>query len=255
MMATTANYNPIHEISIFRNIDIMVKDFYDLLFEGIQSKKSRNQNFNIALSGGSTIRIFEKYKELIPSKINTENLHVYWGDERCVPPDNSESNYENATKFLEYLKIPEENINRIKGEDDPLAESLRYQDLIHKNIPSENGFPQFDLIMLGIGEDGHTASIFPDRMELFKTDTICAVTVHPVSSQQRITLTGKVINNAINIIFIATGKSKAEIIEKIIKRKTDFKSHPATHVLPVYAKLRWFLDTEAGALVKDYGRL
>ena len=229
----------------------MVKDFHDLLFDGIKSKKSKNQNYNFALSGGSAIRIFEKYKEIFSSDIIAENLHVYWVDERCVPPDNPESNYGTARKFLEYLNIPAENIHRIKGEDDPVAESLRYQDLLYKNLPSENGFPQFDLIMLGIGEDGHTASIFPDRLELFKTDTLCAVSIHPVSSQQRITLTGKVINNASNIIFVATGKSKAEVIEKIIKRKSDFESHPAAHVLPLHGKLRWFLDTEAGALVKD----
>ena len=250
-MVSLANYNPIHEISIFGNIDNLVKDFHNLLFDGIKSKKSRSQNFNIALSGGSAIRIFEKYKELFSSNINAENLHVYWVDERCVPPDNSESNYGNARKFLESINIPEPNIHRIKGEIDPLSESLRYQDLLYKNIPVENGFPQFDLIMLGIGEDGHTGSIFPNRLELFKTDSICAVTIHPVSSQQRITLTGKVINNACNIIFIATGKLKAEIIEKIIKRKSGFESHPAAHVLSVHGKLKWFLDTAAGALVKD----
>ena len=136
--------------------------------------------------------------------------------------------------LLEKIDIPSSNIHRIKGEDDPEKEALRYSEEISACTAKRDGLPLFDLIMLGLGEDGHTASIFPGHKELFNSDKICEVAVHPVTLQKRITLTGRVINNAESVTFLVTGKKKAEIVEKIIKKSSSAINFPASYIVPVY---------------------
>jgi 6-phosphogluconolactonase len=109
--------------------------------------------------------------------------------------------------------------------------------------------PAFDLILLGLGEDGHTASIFPDRPDLFHSEKICEVSVNPGSFQKRITVTGKVINNAKNIRFLVTGANKAAIIKKIINKEDGSANLPAASVFPLHGKMEWLLDTEAASLL------
>ena len=116
-------------------------------------------------------------------------------------------------------------------------------------MAERDGFPVFDLVILGLGEDGHTASIFPGHLDLFASDKICVVAVHPVTKQQRVTLTGKVINNAEVVAFLVTGRKKAAIVEKIIHKDPSALIFPAFYVMPVYGDLIWFIDEEAGSLL------
>ena len=109
--------------------------------------------------------------------------------------------------------------------------------------------PSFDLIILGLGEDGHTASIFPGNMELLLSDIICDVALHPVTQQKRITLTGRVINNADFVAFLVTGKKKAAIVEKILKKRSSEINYPASYINPVKGVVKWFIDEEAGRLL------
>ncbi|MCB0750969.1 MAG: 6-phosphogluconolactonase, partial [Ignavibacteriae bacterium] len=161
------------------------------------------------------------------------------------PPKSDESNYGHAFNlFLNSEKIPKENIHRIMGEANAKEEAERYSKLIQNNLKSENNFPQFDFIMLGLGEDGHTASIFPNQMELLKSAKIFYVAEHPISGQKRITLTGPLINNAKNISFFVTGKSKAKVIENIFEKKNNYNSYPASHINAINGNLTWFLDKE-----------
>ena len=173
-------------------------------------------------------------------------MHFYWGDERCVAPTHSESNYGAANELLfQLIELPEDNIHRVFGENNPAEEVLRYGQLISEKLPSVNGLPQFDIIILGLGEDGHTASIFPNRMDLLHSDHVCEVAEHPESGQKRITLTGKVINNAKEVCFLVTGESKHEKVHNIIHSLNDYQQYPAAHIQPPHGELIWFLDKAA----------
>ena len=173
---------------------------------------------------------------------------MFWGDERCVPPDNSESNFGMTKKYLlNFIDIPEKNVHRIYGENNPETEMIRYSEEIKKIVPSKNGFPDFNLIILGLGEDGHTASIFPDQMQVLDSYKICEVTIHPQTSQKRITLTGKAINNSERIVFLITGIGKEEIVKKVIEERK--KIFPAEFINPVSGKLQYFIDSNAASLL------
>ena len=141
--------------------------------------------------------------------------------------------------------MPEANVHRVLGENDPVQEAQRYGKEIEDGLPSANGLPQFDLIILGMGADGHTASIFPHEMELLDSKEVCAVATHPESGQKRVSLTGQVINNARVVTFLVTGASKAEKVVEIFNQSGDWKSYPASYIKPDSGELTWYLDKAA----------
>ena len=212
----------------------------------ITISESSGPTFSLALSGGSTPKLLfdvlaTDYREIIP----WDKVHLYWGDERCVPPDHAESNYGMTKKhLLDHIKIPEENVHRIIAENFDV-EVNRYSREIASNIADVNDLPAFDLVMLGMGEDGHTASIFPDSIDLITSGEICAIASHPVSGQKRITITGPIINNARQVCFLVTGKGKKEKVNEIFGRNGNWRSYPAAHIDPLHGFLYWFLDQGA----------
>ncbi|MDX1699138.1 MAG: 6-phosphogluconolactonase [Melioribacteraceae bacterium] len=236
------------KVRVFSSPSETVREFADFLEELVNHPSNSNKYFNIALSGGNTPQLlFEELKLNYHDRINWSKLNFYWGDERCVKPESNESNYGNAKRtFLDDLQVPVNNIHRIKGENDPESEAESYSNEIKKNLESENGYPVFDLIILGLGKDGHTASIFPDQMHLLEIDKICEVATHPDSNQKRITLTGKVINNAKNVVFLITGEEKAEILSIIIEKKNNFEDFPASYINPKFGNLVFFVDQYSG---------
>ena len=139
---------------------------------------------------------------------------------------------------------------RMMGEMDPQTEAERYRDLLKRQLPTANNLPVFDLVLLGMGKDGHTASIFPDQMELLHTDNLCDVGVHPESGQRRLTLTGKVINNADHVIFLVTGADKAKTVVEILGIGPQAETFPAFHIKPAHGNLSWFLDDSAARLLQ-----
>jgi 6-phosphogluconolactonase len=147
--------------------------------------------------------------------------------------------------LLDFVAIPVNNIFRIWGEDDPVMEAGRYAEIIRQRVPTYNGIPRLDMILLGLGEDGHTASIFPGDLHLFGSEKLIEVTEHPLTKQKRITVTGKVINNAKDIIFIVTGEPKAKMIDLIIYRNAGWEKMPASLVQPGNGELTWLLDENA----------
>lgn len=204
---------------------------------------------HMALSGGSTPKIvFDELSNTNKYKINWTKVHLYWGDERCVPPTDDESNYKmTVAHLLDNIEIPKRNIHRILGENDPVKEAVRYGDLLTKNLPNQQKIPVFDMVILGMGEDGHTASIFPYDIELWDSKKTCEVAIHPESGQKRITITGKVINQSEWVIFLVTGAGKKDKLAEIIHKKGDYKNYPASLVKPLSGNLVWYLDTEAAA--------
>jgi 6-phosphogluconolactonase len=235
-----------YKIQISKSIEELSEAFAQILIGKVNNSKD---HFHIALSGGSTPKnIFEYLAAHHQNTIDWHKVKFYWGDERCVLSTDSESNYKMAyDSLLGKLKIPTSNIFRIKGENDPQREADDYNSEIQNHIKSENNFPKFDLIMLGLGEDGHIASIFPNQKSLLNSDKIYTTAVHPATGQTRITLTGRVINNASNVIFIVTGKNKARVVDEILNQKENYKDYPASFVNPQNGELYWLLDKAAAS--------
>lgn len=240
-------------IRIFKTALILAESFAAEFKNICKESISKSGQINIAISGGNTPKLlFEILAEKFKDNIEWGKVNIYWTDERCVSPDNDESNFGMTGKYLfSKIIIPEGNIHRIYGENDPAVEAVRYADEIKNNLKQGNGIPKFDLILLGMGEDGHTASIFPDQMDLLNSDNVCAVAVHPVSGQKRITLTGKVINNADKIYFLVTGKSKAEVMKEILEKKNGYLKYPAAHIQTNNNYTFWNLDKEAAGLLEQ----
>jgi 6-phosphogluconolactonase len=191
-------------------------------------------NMSVCLSGGSTPKLLFSYWASNPV-FDWSRVHFFFGDERCVSPDDPESNFGAADElFFQPAAVPQANIHRIRGEADPVLESIRYAEEIDSLVRNENQRPQFDLIMLGMGADGHTASIFPDQMQLMDSSRVCEVAVHPQTRQRRVTLTGDVIANAKRIAFLVTGQDKANTVATILnseRQPAQACQFPAAHFL------------------------
>jgi 6-phosphogluconolactonase len=231
---------------IFRNTEELSHYFAEIL-ELKVGQTLPGRYFSIALSGGSTPKkVFEYISKEFKGRVDWDKLLIFWGDERCVGPGNAESNFRMAKEsLLDHVPIPAEQVFRIKGEDEPAGEALRYEGLVRKNIQLANGIPQFDMVMLGLGDDGHTASIFPGNLHLFHTDRLFDTAFHPVTRQKRITVTGKVINNAKMVIFLVTGESKSERAATIIGKREGWEKFPAAYIQPGNGELIWLLDEAA----------
>lgn len=217
-----------------------------LIVSKVKKKEGTLEHFNLAISGGNTPNIlFRMLADEYAGQIDWNTLRIFWVDERCVDPADKESNYGNVHKILlENVPLPPENIFNIRGDNNPSDEVVRYREVLKKELPEKNGFPVFDMILLGMGDDGHTASIFPDNLELIHSAQTVEAALHPHSGQYRITLTGNVICNAKQVIFLITGNSKAEIIESILNEKGDFERFPAYYILSG-CEAELYLDFEA----------
>ncbi len=240
-----------NSIKIFRTPYELAEKFADEMVKMINSSSDRKELFTVALSGGSTPELlFTLIGNHFASSVPWKNVHLFWGDERCVTPDNIESNYGMTKRTLiDKIEIPVCNIHRIIGESDPLNEIQRYSDEISAFTRNRNGFPVFDLVILGLGTDGHTASIFPGNADLITSGKICDIAFHPVTNQKRITITGRIINNADSVVFLVTGNNKAPIVEKIIRKSKSAVKFPASYILPSEGSLSWYLDNEAARLL------
>lgn len=219
----------------------LANDFAEQLITWID--ETPGETFHLALSGGKTPSML--YSLLAGKYLNEvpwQKIDFWWGDERMVSPGDPESNFGVASKLLfSRIELSPGQIHRIKGEEDPAFESKRYGSEIRRVIPVVNGWPEFDLIMLGLGDDGHTASIFPDQMYLLESDEITGIALHLNTGQQRITLTGKVLNNARRVAFLVSGESKAKILTEILHNSENSSVYPASHIHPK-GELHWFVD-------------
>ncbi len=227
------------------NMDTTKQEVAETFAKTLNSLIKGNDKTRIALSGGSTPKVvFDYLATQYKDQIMWENVYFYWGDERCVAPDDMESNYKMTVDHLiSKINIPEENIYRIKGENKPEEEAIAYGETLSYTLPEVHGSPQFDLVILGMGDDGHTASIFPHEIHLWESEANCEVAVHPDSGQRRITLTGKVINNAKHIAFLVTGEGKAPKVREVIRSEGNYLDYPAS--LVATENLEWFLDHAA----------
>jgi 6-phosphogluconolactonase len=238
-------------VLVFASADELAAFFTDKLIKAMASLKA-GQYFSLLLSGGSTPRMVYEYLSRNQNSIPWQRLQLFWGDERCVPPDQDESNYKMVkNSLLDHVPIPSDNIFRIKGESDPQTEAVRYAETLSNRVPSKNGLPCFDLVMLGLGDDGHTASLFPNDTKNLFSEGLFEVAAHPESGQRRVTATLQLINNARTIVFLVTGKSKAGMLARILGKGGEnypasmWENYPAALVEAKNGEVIWLVDQDA----------
>lgn len=187
---------------------------------------------NVAISGGSTPRLLFELMSQSPLReaIRWEQLNLYWVDERCVPPSDEQSNYKMTNEaLLSHVPIQTSQIHRIKGEQPPNQEAQRYTTLVRQSLRvNDAGLPVFDYILLGIGDDGHTSSIFPHQMQWLDEPTPYVVAQHP-NGQNRIALTGPTILAADKVVFHVVGESKGKVLSQIRECNPEALKYPSTH--------------------------
>jgi len=210
--------------------------------------------FLLALSGGSTPqRLYQTLAQpaCAPQEMDWDRTVFLFGDERCVGPDHPDSNYGMARASLfAPLGIPQEQVHRMSGENpDPRAAAVAYERVLRTvtGCPGPD-IPPLDLILLGLGEDGHTASLFPGTTALQESDRLVTVSRSPKGIPLRLTLTLGVINRANVILFLITGSTKAQIVRRILEPQTDAdRALPAALVTPEQGRLIWMLDQAAAS--------
>ena len=219
-----------------------------------QEAVSLRGRFSVALAGGATPRTL--YQSLTSAafveKIPWKSVYLFWGDERAVPPDHPESNYHMAYEALiSQVPIPPENVHRMPGERSDLQSAADEYEKTLRNFfePSDEGWPSFDLVLLGIGPDGHTVSLFPGSPVLRETVRWVAAPYVEKLKAARLTLTLPVLNHARRVIFLAAGKEKAPIMREVLSVDPPPTDLPARLVQPRQGDRLFFLDQEAAGLI------
>jgi 6-phosphogluconolactonase len=224
---------------------------------------SATGRFTLALAGGSTPR--DAYALLATDafahQVEWGLVHVLWGDERCVPPDDPRSNYRMAKEaLLDRVPIPAQQIHRIRGEDEPEKAAASYEQelralLCHPftafRAGSERSEGSLDLVLLGLGEDGHTASLFPGQAAVHETARWVMAVPAPDATMWRITLTPAVLNAARNVTFVVSGATKAVRLQQVLRGPFTPDVLPAQAIRPLQGRLTWLVDEAAGGRVVD----
>jgi len=208
---------------------------------------------NMVLSGGQTPRaVYQRLKQVgVELGLEWSRVHLFWGDERSVPPDHPESNYRMVRESLiEHITIPETNVHRIMSEYPPAEAAARYSAEIRKYFRLVMGtFPVFDMILLGTGQDGHTASIFPGSSAEIERNELVAATFVEKLQTHRITLTFPVLNNADELCILVAGASKAEVLRDVFAGES--LRLPVQQIRPARGELHWFVDRDAASLLHE----
>jgi len=219
----------------------------------VEAALAERDRCSIALSGGSTPRKLhaELASPALSDRIEWGRLAFYWGDERCVPPSHEASNYRMAREtLLDRVPLDEAQIHRIRGEIEPAHAAQEYEDVLRASLATPE--PRFDLLLLGLGEDGHTASLFPGRPELDELARLVVPVIRPTAPPHRVSLTLSAINAAGCVLFLVTGARKAEAVARVLGRARRDEGLPAARVRPASGRVLWFLDSEAaGTLSGD----
>ena len=243
------------EIYLFNDISELAARLAEDFKNALEKKAASDEPLTVALSGGHTPKaLFEILSESpYRNELPWDKVVFFWGDERCVPPDDNQSNFKMTNDaLLSHIEVPVSNIHRILGENPPAEEAGRYENEIEKYIRSNgNGFPRFDWIFLGMGEDGHTASLFPGAPTLLEKNRICVVATHPQTGQKRISITFPVINNAERVSFLVAGAGKEPVLKDILERGSEPLPYPASMVHPDKGVLEWYVDRAAAPWLRD----
>jgi len=207
--------------------------------------------FTFVLSGGSTPRslfqLLSAPHESFRDRITWSSVHVFWGDERCVPPDHPDSNYRMAREsLLDHVPIPTANVHRIAAENpDAAAAAALYDNELGAFFSSGSELPRFDLVLLGLGPDGHTASLFPGNAAVHETQRRVIAPFVEKFGTHRITLTAPVLKHAAVVIFLVSGAEKSAALAAVVEGERQVDLYPAQIIQPDDGELVWLVDTAA----------
>ena len=236
-------------IEVLEDKQKLIERSFAVASEKIEGAIAARGKCTIALAGGSTPKPL--YQAIREANLPWDKIHVFWGDERYVSPDSDQSNQKMArSAWLNGVDIPVNNIHPIPtGAQDPAADAATHEAELKNFFQLENGeFPAFDLILLGIGDDGHTASLFPHTEALQVRDRL--VTVGNKDGEPRLTFTVPLINNARCVMFLVAGENKQTALEQIFATTADEMNYPARLIEPK-GELWWLLDRAAGAKINN----
>lgn len=238
-------------IHVLDDAEALARAAADWIVDRLQQEPPLPRAMSVALAGGSTPRLL--YRRLAQSpyreRVAWGRVEVFWGDERCVPPTHPESNYAMAREMLlDRVPIPAERIHRVRGELEPERAAALYQreltDVL-EGVPPQP--PRIDLVLLGMGADGHTASLFPGDDVLHESSRLAAVAHAPTPPQARVTLTLPVLNAARHVLFMVQGQEKAATLARVLTMESagPDPSLPATLIRPLGGELVWMVDGAA----------
>jgi 6-phosphogluconolactonase len=235
-------------IAIYPNIDILSQEAAQYIVRIATESITTHGRFTIALSGGTTPRKLygllgsEPYR----SQIDWTLVHIFWSDERCVPPDSEESNYHMAHEvLLSKISIPAVQVHRMPADmPDRNAASREYENEMRR-VFGTDGIPNFDLIQLGMGPEGHTASLFPHQAALHEQLRLVVPVSVPKPPPDRLTFTPPLLNAARNVLFLVAGSDKADALHAVLEGPYNPDEYPAQIVRPSDGEVTWMVDTAA----------
>ncbi len=212
--------------------------------------------FSLALAGGSSPRGAYRLlaQDEFRNQVSWDRVELFWGDERSVPPDHPDSNYRMALEsFVSHVSLRPDAVHRIIGEADPNVAASLYAEELRRHLGGPT--PRFDLILLGLGLDGHTASLFPDTPRLIQAQELAVATTSPIPPRDRVSLTLRTVNAARNVMFVAAGPEKAPVVAQVLEGSSERGDSvlPASLVLPLQGTLFWMLDRDAAAALRESG--
>lgn len=239
------------QVTILRTREDVAQAVADEFASVAQKSVVKSGRFSVALAGGSTPR--EAYLRIADAELTGthrlpwDKIHIFFGDERPVSPDDTASNYRMAREsFLSRVPIPAGNVHRIQGELEPSAAAEEYERELQSYFQQTHS-TSFDLVLLGMGPDGHTASLFPGTAALNERSRLVVANWVEKLQQSRLTLTLPVLNDAAEVLFVVVGSDKASMLQQVLAG-TEIK-YPAQRVTPVSGQLRWFIDEDAAGLL------
>jgi 6-phosphogluconolactonase len=245
------------QISVYPDTDTLSRDAAQYIVRLANESVVLHGRFTIALSGGTTPRKLygmlgdEPYR----SQIDWALVDIFWSDERCVPPDSEDSNYLLAQQvLLNKIPIPAAQIHRMPADElDRDTASQAYTNAMRR-VFATNGIPSFDLIQLGMGPEGHTASLFPHQASLHEQQRLVMPVSVPKPPPPRLTFTPPILNAAHNILFLVTGADKADAVQAVLEDEYNPDEYPAQIVRPTNGEVVWMLDTKAASTLKEVGK-
>jgi 6-phosphogluconolactonase len=240
-------------IAIYPDVDTLSQQAAQYVVRIASESIADRGRFTIALSGGTTPRKLYGLlgSEPYSSQIDWKLVHIFWGDERCVPPDNPDSNYSMAKEvLLSKIPIPALQVHRMPA-DQPDRETASYAYTIEmQHTFGTNGMPGFDLIQLGMGPEGHTVSLFPHQASLHEKQRLVIPVSVPKPPPDRLTFTPPLLNAARNILFLVTGSDKADALQAVLEGEYQPEEYPAQIVHPPNGEVVWMLDRAVAAKIR-----
>lgn len=241
------------EVRVFKDLEGLSRAAAELFVaQAVQSIRERD-HFLTALNGGSTpTRLFQLLASDFRRQVEWKDVHVFWGDERCVPPDDPGSSYGQARQaLLRHVPIPEANLHRVKGELGPEDASQDYARVLKEFASPPFNWPRFDLVFLGMGEDGHTASLFPGSPVEASEPTLPVTAHYQDRPANRVTLTPLVFNTARVIAFMAAGEKKVQTFAEVQSDRYNPERYPAQRIAPRDGRLIWLVDAAAAGRLSN----